>query len=70
MGNQRKYTFYLMYISGIRSVSFRDDIITIGTGVGYILFFDLRAGKYLESGCGHSCTLNLSKGWLVSDLRI
>lgn len=52
---------------GIRSVSFRDDIITIGTGVGYILFFDLRASKYLESGCGHSCTLNLSKGWLLHD---
>lgn len=52
---------------GIRSVSFREDIITIGTGTGHILFFDLKAGKYLESGCGHSCSLVLGKGWLLHD---
>lgn len=52
---------------GIRSVSFREDVITIGTGAGHVLFFDLRAGKYLESGCGHSCTLSLGKGWLQHD---
>ena len=46
-------------------MSFQEEIITIGTGVGQILFFDLRAGRYLESGCGHTCTLELSKGWLV-----
>lgn len=52
---------------GVRSVSFQEEIITIGTGVGQILFFDLKAGRYLESGCGHSCTLDLSKGWLRHD---
>ncbi|KAK3583565.1 hypothetical protein CHS0354_026154 [Potamilus streckersoni] len=52
---------------GIRSVSFRDDMITIGTGVGMILFFDIKAGKYLESGCGHSCHLSLGRGWLLHD---
>lgn len=52
---------------GIRSVSFREDIITIGTGTGHILFFDLKGGKYLESGCGHSCSLVLGKGWLLHD---
>lgn len=52
---------------GIRSVSFREDIITIGTGTGHVLFFDLKGGKYLESGCGHACSLILSKGWLFHD---
>ncbi|XP_052795128.1 DDB1- and CUL4-associated factor 12-like [Mya arenaria] len=53
--------------AGIRSVSFRKDIITIGTGTGHILFYDLRAEKYLESGCGHMCSLVLGKGWLLRD---
>ncbi|KAL4227384.1 DDB1- and CUL4-associated factor 12 [Mactra antiquata] len=52
---------------GIRSVSFRGDVITIGTGTGHILFFDLKAGKYLESSCGHSCSLVLGKGWMLHD---
>ena len=34
--------------AGIRSVSFRADILTIGTGTGTILFYDLRASKYLS----------------------
>ncbi|XP_052277575.1 DDB1- and CUL4-associated factor 12-like isoform X9 [Dreissena polymorpha] len=52
---------------GIRSVSFRNDIITFGTGMGHILFYDLRAKKYLESGCGHFCSLRLGKGWMLHD---
>ena len=63
------YHIVCNYLSGVRSVSFQEEIITIGTGVGQILFFDLKAGRYLESGCGHSCTLDLSKGWLVSTVK-
>ncbi|XP_044756122.1 DDB1- and CUL4-associated factor 12 [Coccinella septempunctata] len=34
---------------GIRSAGFHGDILTIGTGVGMLLFYDIRAGKYLDS---------------------
>ena len=34
---------------GIRSVSFKGNILTIGTGIGLMLFWDLRACKFLES---------------------
>ncbi|KAG1688563.1 DDB1- and CUL4-associated factor 12 [Nymphon striatum] len=33
----------------IRSLSFNDDLLTIGTGIGTIMFYDLRAQKYLQS---------------------
>ncbi|XP_033749617.1 DDB1- and CUL4-associated factor 12-like [Pecten maximus] len=52
---------------GVRSVSFRDDVLTIGTGVGNILFFDTKAGKYLECGCGHPCTMTVGNGFLSRD---
>ncbi|KAL5005380.1 hypothetical protein ScPMuIL_018836 [Solemya velum] len=52
---------------GVRSVSFQKDIITIGTGVGQILFFDLKAGKYLECNCGHACSLEVGDGMLLHD---
>ncbi len=53
---------------GIRSVSFKGNILTIGTGVGAILFWDLRAGKFLEStmNSNRAVTLKSSKQWLVS----
>jgi len=34
-----------------------------------MLFFDIRAGKYLECDCGicgHAFTMNVGNGWLVS----
>jgi WD repeat-containing protein 40A len=34
--------------SGIRSLSFTKDILTIGTGNGHVLFYDLRNGSYLD----------------------
>ena len=52
---------------GIRSVSFNENVVTIGTGAGAILFYDLNAGKYLECSCGHACMLNAGKGWLLRD---
>lgn len=55
--------------TGVRSLTFTDDILTIGTGVGVILFFDIRAGRYLESECGHACSLNVGNGWLVRNVH-
>ena len=34
---------------GVRSVSFKGNLLTIGTGLGQILFWDLRACDFLES---------------------
>ena len=51
---------------GIRSVSFKGNILTIGTGIGLMLFWDLRAGKFLESTMNSNRAVNLkaSKGWM------
>lgn len=55
-------------IPGIRSLSFQDNVITIGTGVGVIMFYDIRAGKYLESSINSSraVVLKTSRGYVVS----
>ena len=52
---------------GIRSASFQGNILTIGTGMGMLMFFDIRAGKYLESCINSSRTvvLKASKGYVV-----
>lgn len=55
-------------VLGIRSLSFKEDVLTIGTGVGHVLFFDIKAGKYFDCNCGHACTLNVGHGWLVGIL--
>ena len=57
-----------LFLTGIRSASFQGNVLTIGTGVGILLFYDLRAGKYLESSINSSRTVHLkaSKGWVVS----
>ncbi|KAH0503823.1 DDB1- and CUL4-associated factor 12 [Microtus ochrogaster] len=66
--------------SGIRSVSFYEHIITVGTGQGSLLFYDIRAQRFLEerlSPCygskprlaGENLKLTTGKGWLVSELR-
>ena len=53
---------------GIRSVSFKGNILTIGTGIGVMLFWDLRAGKFLEStmNSNRAVSIKSSKGWMVS----
>lgn len=54
---------------GIRSASFQGDILTVGTGLGMLMFYDLRAGKYLESSINSSRTVVLkgSKGYVFPD---
>lgn len=62
--------------SGIRSVSFYEHIVTVGTGLGSLLFYDIRAQRFLEkplnltSGyrkCQGEVTLKLTTGtgWVV-----
>lgn len=52
--------------SGIRSLSFDNELLTIGTGVGTVLFYDVRAMKYLESIVKSDSILKASKGYVVS----
>jgi len=54
---------------GIRSVSFKGNILTIGTGVGLMLFWDLRACKFLEStmNSNRAVQLKASRGWVQRD---
>lgn len=51
---------------GIRSVSFRGDLLTIGTGTGSILFYDLRASKYLTyRDSAREVVFKTNIGWVV-----
>ncbi|KAK7116122.1 DDB1- and CUL4-associated factor 12-like [Littorina saxatilis] len=52
---------------GIRSLSFKRDIITIGTGMGLVMFYDVRAAKFLENQTGYPCQLAVGSGWLRQD---
>lgn len=54
---------------GIRSASFQDNILTVGTGMGMLMFYDLRAGKYLESSINSSRTVvcKASRGFVFPD---
>lgn len=53
--------------AGVRSVSFRDYVLTIGTGLGSIMFYDLRARKFLDRPDGTQCIYKAGKGWLRYD---
>ncbi|NXM48202.1 DCA12 factor, partial [Gymnorhina tibicen] len=66
--------------SGIRSVSFYEHIITVGTGQGSLLFYDIRAQRFLEEKPPRACygqkqklggseilKLTTGKGWLNHD---
>uniref|UniRef100_UPI00358F447C DDB1- and CUL4-associated factor 12 isoform X2 n=1 Tax=Myxine glutinosa TaxID=7769 RepID=UPI00358F447C len=52
--------------SGIRSVSFREHIVTMGTGQGSIQFYDIRAQRFLAPGL---FTLASEPGWKVAKSR-
>ncbi|KAB7498412.1 DDB1- and CUL4-associated factor 12 [Armadillidium nasatum] len=53
----------------VRSISFHKDILTIGTGIGVIMVYDMRAGKYMEStmNSGRAVVLKSTKGWVNPD---
>lgn len=53
---------------GIRSLSFCNDLLTVGTGVGAVLFYDIRAMKYLENTSNSLFTaLKATKGCVYPD---
>lgn len=50
---------------GIRSLSFYSDILTIGTGSGAVLFYDIRHNKLVNfKDRIENVSLNVAKGWL------
>ncbi|XP_061872839.1 DDB1- and CUL4-associated factor 12-like isoform X3 [Colius striatus] len=66
--------------SGIRSVSFYEHIITVGTGQGSLFFYDIRAQRFLDEKPPRACygqkqklggseilKLTTGKGWLSHD---
>ena len=57
---------------GIRSASFQGSVLTIGTGLGMLMFYDIRAQKYLESSINSNRTVMLkaSKGYVVSSSNL
>ncbi|XP_032155911.1 DDB1- and CUL4-associated factor 12 [Sapajus apella] len=72
------HSLLLFSLLGIRSVSFYEHIITVGTGQGSLLFYDIRAQRFLEeklSACygskprlaGENLKLTTGKGWLNHD---
>ncbi|XP_076464961.1 DDB1- and CUL4-associated factor 12-like [Babylonia areolata] len=59
-----------LLFQGIRSLSFRRDVVTIGTGMGFLIFFDVRAMKFLETPmetCPYPYQLSVGPGWLKED---
>ncbi|XP_053437147.1 DDB1- and CUL4-associated factor 12-like protein 2 [Nycticebus coucang] len=64
--------------TGVRSLSFYQHIITVGTGHGSLLFYDIRAHKFLEeralaspgsspASSGRKLKLTCGRGWLNQD---
>ncbi|XP_076305320.1 DDB1- and CUL4-associated factor 12 homolog isoform X1 [Tachypleus tridentatus] len=52
----------------IRSLSFRGDLLTIGTGIGEIHFYDFRASDYLKQvDSNRQAFLCASKSWVYPD---
>eukprot|EP00111_Clytia_hemisphaerica_P002506 TCONS_00007161-protein len=54
--------------AGVRSVSFNDCIVTVGTGYGSLLFYDIRMNRLLQRQDGTQCQLKVGHGWLRRDL--
>lgn len=49
--------------SGIRSISVRHDVITLGTGLSVVIFLDVRTKQFLETPSGKHCQLFVGEGW-------
>ncbi|XP_007537082.1 DDB1- and CUL4-associated factor 12-like protein 2 [Erinaceus europaeus] len=64
--------------TGVRSLSFYQQIITVGTGHGSLLFYDIRAQKFLQESAsgswntmpgpaGRKLKLTCGRGWINQD---
>ena len=54
--------------AGVRSLSFRNLLLTVGTGRGSLSFFDLRTGSFLKHSDNNEICYRSGKGWLVSTI--
>ena len=50
--------------SGVRSISFRQHLVTVGCGGGHLLFFDIRHAAWIDTS-GLQC--RAGKGWILRD---
>lgn len=51
--------------AGVRSLSFRDLLLTVGTGLGSLFFFDMKTGGFLEhKNTNEMICYRSGKGWL------
>jgi hypothetical protein len=55
---------------GVRSLHFRNSVLSIGTGIGTVLFYDLRAHKFLHDNTDNHLKLQTTGGWIVSTLFV
>ena len=52
--------------SGVRSLQFNEQLLSVGTGQGHLYFYDMRSKAFLlDSTNAHPCVLTASQGWLV-----
>jgi WD repeat-containing protein 40A len=51
--------------SGVRSVSFRQHLVTVGTGGGHLLFFDIRRASWV----GRPGQVRTGEGWIRRDMN-
>lgn len=55
--------------AGVRSLSFHNLLLTVGTGLGSLFFFDLRTGSFLKHrDTNEMICYRSGKGWLVSTI--
>ena len=53
--------------SGVRSLQFNEQLLSVGTGQGHLYFYDMRnRGFLLDNSSSYPCVLTASQGWLVS----
>ncbi|XP_058951625.1 DDB1- and CUL4-associated factor 12-like [Pocillopora verrucosa] len=55
--------------AGVRSLSFRDLLLTVGTGCGSLFFFDMRAYKFLRNAESTMICFKSGKGWLREEFQ-
>ena len=67
------WSIIILISTGVRSLQFKDNIISIGSGGGSVFFYDLRFAHYLTSvdtNKDEPCCLRTSDGWVVRSLII
>jgi len=52
---------------GVRSLNFRNNILSIGTGNGTVLFYDLRKLKFLQNDLNEKVKLESGGGWILKN---